>query len=312
MNTKLLASLTLAFLATVPVFGQPSAAADVQAAYERYRKAAEAEDPAGIQAAFAPDASTRIFFTDGTGLVGTKAIVDGFRQWFAECDQIRLSPKNVAVQVSAAGDAAWMTYLEDGSVTIKGRTETWKDIRATIVFSRISGRWLIAHAHWSNPSPDTSATESVPEIFKEYCQLMTGRWVGEVTWDADWPGMGKRGEKATAYGEIKPAEDGHALVGRFFGGAGSWTWTAVYDAGSRHIRSTGIDSGGTTWSVVFQKKDGKWLLTETGSMADGTKYEGKYTMTISDNGNVRSVSGTTTIPGKKADTLNNVYRRVSK
>jgi hypothetical protein len=47
-------------------------------------------------------------------------------------------------------------------------------------------------------------------------------------------------------------------------------------------------------------------------LADGTKYEGKYTMSLSDNGSVRSISGTTTIPGKKADTVTNVYRRVSK
>lgn len=307
---KLVSSVVFALLATLPAFGQSSATADVQAAYERYRKAAETEDLPGIQAAFAPDATAQIFFTDETGRVGMAAIVDGYRQWFADCNRIRLSPKNVAVQVSSAGDVAWMTYLEDGSVVVKGRTETWKDIRSTIIFRQISGRWLIAHAHWSVAQPQV--VEGTREEFREYCQMMTGRWVGDVTWDADWPGMGKRGEKATAYGEIRLAEDGHALVGRFFGGAGSWTWTAVYDAGARQIRSTGVDSGGTIWSVVFQKKDGKWLLTETGSMADGTKYDGKYTMTISDNGNVRRTTGVTTVPGKKADALNNVFRRVSK
>lgn len=156
------------------------------------------------------------------------------------------------------------------------------------------------------------AQHSTREDFKEYCQALTGRWVGDVTWEADWPGMGKRGEKATAYGEIRLAEDGHALVGRFFGGSGSWTWTAFYDAGARQIRSAGVDSGGTTWSVVFHKKDGKWALTETGSMGDGTKYEGRYTMTLSDHGSVRTVSGVTTVTGKKADALNNVWRRVSK
>lgn len=95
------------------------------------------------------------------------------------------------------------------------------------------------------------------EDFREYCQMMSGRWVGDVTWDADWPGMGKRGEKVTAYGEIRLAEDGHALVGRFFGGAGSWSWTTLYDAGAQQIRTTGVDSGGTVWSIVVQKKDGK-------------------------------------------------------
>lgn len=307
---KLASSLLLALFTVLPAFAQPAPTADVQAAYERYRQAAEAEDLPGIQAAFDPDARTRIFFSDGTGLVGVAAIVDGYRRWFATCDRIRLSPKDVMVQVSAAGDAAWMSYLEDGNSVSDGHAESWKDIRATIVFRQVSGRWLIAQAHWSDAQPVVA--QSTREDFKEYCQAMAGRWVGDVTWDTDWPGMGKRGEKVTAYGEIRLAEDGHALVGRFFGGTGSWSWTALYDAVSRQIRSTGVDSGGTTWVIVFQKKDRKWLLTETGSMTDGTKYDGTYTMTFSDHGSVRSITGTTTIAGKKTDAITNVYRRVSK
>lgn len=171
---KLASALTLLFIATLPAFGQQTAAADVQAAYERYRKAAEAEDLAGIQAAFAPDANTRIFFTDGTGLVGVPAIVEGYRRWFATCDQIRLSPKNVAVQVSSAGDVAWLTYLEDGSAVSKGRTDTWKDTRATIVFHKVTQRWLITHAHWSDAPPQPAeGASTAPSLLAQQVSTST-------------------------------------------------------------------------------------------------------------------------------------------
>lgn len=157
-----------------------------------------------------------------------------------------------------------------------------------------------------------SAQQATREEFKELCQAMAGRWVGDVTWIMDWPGFGKRGDKVTGYTEIKVVEDGHVLFGRFFGGPGSSVWTVVYDAAAKQIRENGCDSGGTTWVAVISKKDGKWHSAEKGSHADGTKYEGRYTLTLSDNGNKRTSSGPTTIAGKKADDLNDVWRRVSK
>ena len=154
--------------------------------------------------------------------------------------------------------------------------------------------------------------QSTRDDFKEYCQTMVGRWVGDVTWIMDWPGFGKRGDKVTAYSENKIMEDGNALLGRFFGGPGSGTGITVYDAGAKQIRGSGADSGGTTFTSVVSKQNGRWVSVETGSHADGTKYEGKYTVVISDNGNTHTWTGSTKIIGKKADELHDVWRRVSK
>ncbi|MBI4625731.1 MAG: hypothetical protein HY736_21235 [Verrucomicrobia bacterium] len=154
--------------------------------------------------------------------------------------------------------------------------------------------------------------QSTREDFKEFCQAMAGRWLGDVTWIMDWPGFGKRGDKVTAYAENKIAEDGHALHLRFFGGPGSGSSMAVYDAGAKQIRWSGGDSGGTTFVSIVSKQNGKWASAETGSHADGTKYEGKYTVTISDGGNTHTWAGSTKITGKKADELKDVWRRVSK
>ena len=62
------------------------------------------------------------------------------------------------------------------------------------------------------------AQETSEEEFKAYQSAMEGRWVGEVTWIADWPGVGKKGDKVTGYSAMRAAADGHALVGQFYGG----------------------------------------------------------------------------------------------
>lgn len=156
------------------------------------------------------------------------------------------------------------------------------------------------------------AQQATREDFKEFCQAMAGRWVGDVTWIMDWPGFGKRGDKVTGYSECRIVEDGSALAGRFFGGPGSSTWMTVYDAGAKQIRNSGSDSGGTTWVAIIYKQDGKWMSAEKGSHADGTKYEALYTVAISDNGNTHRWTGSTKVAGKKADELNDVWRRVSR
>lgn len=156
------------------------------------------------------------------------------------------------------------------------------------------------------------AQQSTREDFREYCQIVSGRWVGENPLEADWPGIGKRGEKLTIYSEAKVAEDGHVLVGRFFQGRGSGTEVLVYDAAAKQIRASGGDSGGTTWLFIVFKNDGKWTAKGTNTLADGTKYEGLYTLNISDNGSTHRWTGSTLVPGKAPDAVNNVYRRVSK
>ena len=148
--------------------------------------------------------------------------------------------------------------------------------------------------------------------FNEFAKTMQGRWVGDVTWITDWPGWGKKGDKITCYAENKIAEDGNAVILRFYGGSGSGTGITVFDAGSKQIKETFVSSGGTVWTTVFFKKDGKWVNIQSGSNADGSKVEAKNMLSISDNGNKHTWTGTTKIGGKNVDELNDVWRRVSK
>ncbi len=113
--------------------------------------------------------------------------------------------------------------------------------------------------------------QSSREDFKEFCDAFQGRWVGKVTWVADWPGLGKRGETVTAYIEARYIEDGQGMLLKFFGGNGSATLLTAYDARAKQIKSMWVGSGGGVTHTVIQKQNGKWVEKGTGSLVDGRK-----------------------------------------
>ena len=156
------------------------------------------------------------------------------------------------------------------------------------------------------------AQHATREDFKEFCQVVSGRWVSDHVLGTDWPGIGKRGDRVACYVDRSLGEDGHVLVIRFFLGAGSGTEVIVYDAAAKRIRAYGGDSGGTTWDFILYKKNGTWTSQGTNSLMDGTKNEALYTLTASDNGNTHRWAGSTKVSGKAPDPVNNVFRRVSK
>jgi hypothetical protein len=131
--------------------------------------------------------------------------------------------------------------------------------------------------------------------FEEFREMFTGRWIGEVKWVTDWPGLGKKGDVATCYLDIDAIEDGVAMIGKFYGGSGSGTVLWVYEAGSKKIRATAVYSGGVVDDIVYNKKDGKWIETVTGTLPDGKKAEG--TSTLSWDGTVLRAVGVGTIDG---------------
>ncbi|MHB8897518.1 MAG: hypothetical protein ACYC6Y_02085 [Thermoguttaceae bacterium] len=171
--------------------------------------------------------------------------------------------------------------------------------------------WLVPLLLASLTAP-TFSQQSTPADFKEYCQLMEGRWLGDVTWVTDFPGFGKRGEKVTTYAENKISEDAHVMTSRFFGGTGSATAICLYDIAAKQIRWFGGDSaGGSSQSTVF-KKDGQWTEIGTGVLVTGAKTEFTSTLTVSDNGMTHTWTGTATVTGQKTDNQRDVWRRVGK
>jgi len=156
------------------------------------------------------------------------------------------------------------------------------------------------------------ASGTTRKDFEEFCKLQEGRWVCDITWVADWPGIGKKGDKVTAYSQCTVTEDGNALIGKFYGGNGSGTWLAGFDAGARQITSTFVRSGGYVGQSIIYKRCGNWVIKGAGSEADGTKAEHIITVAFTDNGNTRTETGSVMVGDKEIDVPGDVWRRVSK
>jgi hypothetical protein len=144
--------------------------------------------------------------------------------------------------------------------------------------------------------------------YEEFRENFTGRWVGEVKWVADWPGLGKKGDTATCYLDVDQIEDGNAMIGKFYGGAGSGTALWVYDAGSKSIQGTVVYSGGLVTQLTYFKEGGQWIETGSGTLPDGRKTQGRSTLTW-DGKNLRA-KGQGTIDGKPNDPRDDKWQRL--
>jgi hypothetical protein len=158
----------------------------------------------------------------------------------------------------------------------------------------------------------TRVKPTTREDFEEYCKLNQGRWVSETKLDADLPGVGKKGEKVTAYYESTIAQDGNGLIETSYGGKGSTTGLVVFNPGTKRIESTSISSSGHVVHVVVYKKGNEWIFESSGYLPDGRKTEGSSTGIYSNNGNTFTGSGSDTLDGDKTDYTNDIWYKVSK
>ena len=95
-------------------------------------------------------------------------------------------------------------------------------------------------------STNSFAQESSREDFNAFCRLLEGRWIADITWVEDWPGVGKKGDKATGYFDVKKEADGHALVGRHYAGTGAGIWMVAYHAADKRIVGVYVDVSGVS------------------------------------------------------------------
>ena len=155
---------------------------------------------------------------------------------------------------------------------------------------------------------------STKQEFNEWVELMKGRWIGDVPLVTDWPGLGRRGDRLTAYVEINVIADGNALHGVWYAGDGKATWMTTWNPNTKQIKETVVFSSGIIWENVISKKGpGKWLQKKiSGSMPDGKKIQGETTLTVSDDGKTHTYNGVLTIEGDQTDKINDVYKRLAK
>ena len=153
---------------------------------------------------------------------------------------------------------------------------------------------------------------STPEEFHEFASLMSGRWSGDVTLIADWPGQNKKaGEKIIAYAHRNWASDQKAIVSSDNGGTACANELWHYDPVSKQIKISRIGSGGTRLEVTIWKETSeKWGWTTLGGLADGKKLTGTGHWVFKDQGKTAILQGDTTLAGKPLPKLKDVYTRL--
>ena len=156
---------------------------------------------------------------------------------------------------------------------------------------------------------------STPEEFQEFGELNVGRWSGDVTLIADWPGMKKKaGEKLIAYSTVRWIADRKGFIWESVGGeiTGFELW--LYDPIAKRIRWRGLDSeGGYIEAVVWKVSATKWGVNVIGGgLADGRKHGGEGHLLFKDGGKTLIYEGSMTLGGKKLPKLRDVYTRLDK
>jgi hypothetical protein len=156
---------------------------------------------------------------------------------------------------------------------------------------------------------------STPEQFQECGKLVIGRWSGDVTLIADWPGMKKKaGEKLINYRSAHWVADGKVFIDTTVGGETTGTALWIYEPVTKQIVLRVIDSAGVTIeAVVWKESSSKWGFKITGGgLADGRKEEGAGHFLFKDGGQSYVVEGDITLGGQALPKLSDTYTRLDK
>lgn len=146
---------------------------------------------------------------------------------------------------------------------------------------------------------------------KEFGDLIVGRWISDVTWAVDYPGLGKKGEKVTGFDAWRWVVDGAALECDWLLGATSGRTIMWWDASTKQVRTLDVDSGGNWSGGTVVKQDAKWVWVRKGSFADGRNVEYRSETTFQDNGRTRVDAGATILGGVRNE-YRDIFKRVTK
>ena len=158
-----------------------------------------------------------------------------------------------------------------------------------------------------SPAPQQAVTP-----LKDIGDLLVGRWTAESTFAADFPGLGKKGDKFTTTFTCRWVA-GQAAI-QCEGVLNKGTSAAFYwwNAASKQVKYVGMDSSGRCREGTITKQQGAKIAWEmAGSFVNGQRFEGKGEATFQDNGNTRIEAGTVTVNGVRNE-YRDTYRRVLK
>ncbi len=148
--------------------------------------------------------------------------------------------------------------------------------------------------------------------FEEFCELLKGRWVCEMTLFKDMPNFGRKGDTFTAYYQSMLSENGNYMISEVSTGKAWRTELKYYDPTAKVIKTTGALSSGAMGYVTDRKVPGGWQSHVVLIGADGVKDdEWILNHTFSEDGKTWTVKMST--PGDKSDMLATyVWHRMNK
>jgi len=146
---------------------------------------------------------------------------------------------------------------------------------------------------------------------KEFGDLVAGRWMSEIVFAVDLPGLGKKGDKVTGFDTWRWAVDGALLENNWLLGATSGRVTAWWDASAGQIMALEVDSGGGWAQGPIVKQRAKWVWSRAGAFTDGRRVEFLGSYSVEDNGQTLIHAGTAILEGARNE-YRDVYRRVGK
>ena len=207
---------------------------------------------------------------------------------------------------------AWHGALEltqkDGAVL---RSDPYN---VTCVFKRLGGAWKIVYQHESGLPPQPVASASAGAAIaplKDLGDLLVGRWLADITWAVDYPGLGKKGDKVVGYELWKWSADSKALECDWLLGATTGKSFMWWDAATKQIRSLDVDSGGGGAQGTITRQGAKWVSMSAGSLADGHHVDYQSEITFPDNGQSRINAGATILNGVRNE-YRDVFKRVGR
>jgi len=142
-------------------------------------------------------------------------------------------------------------------------------------------------------------------------QLMVGNWTGSGVYAADYPGVGKKGEKFTATAACRWAAGRAAIACEGKDNESTWSSMYWYDVTAKVVRFAAVNSGGNFDQGTTAKVGAKLVSASAGSFGDGRKVEYKWETLFEDNGNTRIEAGATILNGVRNE-YRDTYKRVKK
>ena len=227
--------------------------ATIRANGEKYVEAYNRRDSKTMAEMWSPEA-VYMDPTTGEGVVGREAIAKQFDYAFAGSEDAKL-----ALSIDSIEFVSPNVAIEKGTADVTYTDFPAEKTSYTAVHVKRDGQWLIDRVSEVEVSPPPPSNY---EHLKEL-EWMVGKWV-----DQD--------EEATVHTECDWTKNQNFLTRSFALVVGdsiemSGMQIIGWDPAEKRIRSWVFDSDGTFSDGKWTRKDNRWLIQQTGTLADGAK-----------------------------------------